>query len=956
MNRFIVVDFETTGGLPRQGDKIIQIGAVTVDNGQIGESFSTLVNPEQSIPPFITQLTGIHDDMVENAPTMEEVLPDLLRLLEGRTFVAHNALFDLQFLQEALLSQGYYTFDGYVLDTVEMARILLPMQSSYRLGELTGDLEIEHDRPHQADSDAMATAQLLLHLLDTLRELPLITLQQLQVLVSSYRSDFQVLLREVEMEKLTALSFTDDGAVLPQDTQWDIFQQVALRKPPRLPKRERKPEPVGPISLERLLEEEQILSQTVSEYRRRDAQEEMLHEVYAAMNEGAHLLVEAGTGIGKTLAYLLPAVVWAKTNKQQVVISTRTIQLQEQIYEKEIPALQQALPFSFTAAKLKGRSNYLCLRKFAQSLQEPLDGTSQELRLIKAQILVWLTQTITGDVEELSLSQTGQQFWQQINSTAESCQNHNCPWFSRCFYFRAKEQVKDADIVIVNHALLVSDLKAEGHILPPYQVAIIDEAHHLEEMATYHLGQQFSSMQLQLIVDRLSVEAGTVLSDLMERLTEDQQIASAVQETGVALSALHQQLRDTSQQWTQSLYHWALKQGEETDFGRLSVRYRRELFSGKQKRIITSTEKIISQLSSYAAELETLLRFVEQTSQGTDELRSPMADLNGWLEQIRQTMTSLHQLLLEEADDVVFWLEVDPRTPRKQVFLFGAPLDVSAELAGRLFAEKRSLILTSATLTIKGRFDFMLAQYGLDQLPEREVRTLALGSPFDYQKQGLLLIPADFPALGKETDQSFLEAVIQGCVDIARASNGRTLVLFTSYAMLRSVHQGMKELLADEEFTILGHGIDSNNRGKLVRLFQSLPKAVLLGTSSFWEGVDIPGQALSSLVIVRLPFAPPNHPVLQGRSERLKAERKNPFMSLSLPQAVIQFKQGAGRLIRHHHDRGVLVVFDTRIVESRYGRAFIQSLPPFQMLTGPWTELRAQIEPFLAGMPTSTDS
>jgi ATP-dependent DNA helicase DinG len=221
----------------------------------------------------------------------------------------------------------------------------------------------------------------------------------------------------------------------------------------------------------------------------------------------------------------------------------------------------------------------------------------------------------------------------------------------------------------------------------------------------------------------------------------------------------------------------------------------------------------------------------------------------------------------------------------------------------------------------------------------------------------LLLIPAGFPAPAKENDQTYLDAVVQGCIDVVKASKGRTMILFTSHSMLRLVYHAMKERFAngEESYTLLGHGIDSNNRSKLVGLFQTIEKSVLLGTSSFWEGVDIPGEALSALVIVRLPFTPPNHPVYQGRAELLKTEGKNAFMSMALPQAVILFKQGVGRLIRHHLDRGVVIVLDTRVVESRYGRSFLQSLPPYQVESGPWPTLRERIEPFL-GMPTLLDS
>ncbi|QRG69948.1 ATP-dependent DNA helicase DinG [Brevibacillus choshinensis] len=967
MNRLLVVDFETTGSHPRQGDSIIQIGAVAIDDGQVTDSFSTLVNPGQAIPPFITQLTGITDEMVAEAPSLEEVFPRLLRLLDGRAFVAHNASFDLQFLQEALLSQGYYAFDGYVLDTVELSRLLMPTQNSYRLGELASDLEIEHENPHQADSDAMATAQLFLHLMDILENLPLVTIQRLQMLVSSFRSDIDALLRFVEMDKMAAIPLLDEESGPNEPSgMWDIYRQLALRK------REEKgtvsfQRPANaesslapfPEMLEGVLGEQGTMPQHVSGYQRREAQEAMMHAVFEAMQDGTHLLIEAGTGTGKSLGYLLPGIIWAKQNQQQLIVSTNTIQLQEQLFHKEILTLQQTLPFDFSASTLKGRGNYLCLRKFEQALEEPVEGSSQEMRLVKGQMLTWLTQTQTGDVEELSMPPTGQLFWQQVKSDTGSCLNRACPWFSRCYYFQAKDRAKDADVLIVNHALLMSDLQAENRILPPYQVAIIDEAHHLEDAATQHMGKQFSTSQLLFLFDRASVDAGGAISRLAEEweswLGAPQSFVSEQMEK---LKQLHPQLRDKAQQWTQLLYAWASGRAEETmDAGRETVRYRVESFTGKQERIKKTTRKLIDSMTAFAEALEQLVQGIPSEEKPPFSIRSLRTDLFGLLNEWQKVVELLYFFLLEQDPQYVYWMEVESRTARKHVHLSAALLKVSDSLSEPLFAQKQSLILTSATLTVKNSFSYVMSRFGLEELPPSRVRTLSLPSPFAYEEQGLLLIPADFPAPGKENEHTYLEAVVQGCIDVVTASKGRTLILFTSHSMLRLVYQAMKERFAnsDESYTLLGHGIDSNNRSKLVGLFQTIERSVLLGTSSFWEGVDIPGEALSSLVIVRLPFTPPNHPVYQGRAELLKTEGKNAFMSMALPQAVILFKQGVGRLIRHHLDRGVVIVFDTRVVESRYGRSFLQSLPPYRVESGPWPELRERIEAFL-GMPSLLDS
>ncbi|CCF14132.1 dnaQ exonuclease/DinG family helicase [Brevibacillus laterosporus GI-9] len=961
MKQFIVVDFETTGNQPRRGDSIIQIGAVVVENGQIIESYSTFVKPDKPIPPFITQLTGITDEMVSDAPSIEEVLPDLLRLLDGRTFVAHNAGFDLNFLQEALLSQGYYPFDGPILDTVELARVLLPMQSGYRLVELASDFDIQHENPHQADSDAIATAHLLLRLLDILYKLPLITIQGLQMMISSFRFDVATLLREIEMEKLMhsfpvdeAGSFITASSAPEETSNYDIYRNLGLKRRKKWTEKQSEQPPIH-FSFEPFFErmvalDGDGLALHHEHYEKRESQEAMMHAVYQAFTDQKHLLVEAGTGTGKSLGYLLPGILWARMHKQQVIVSTHTIHLQDQLFGKDIPLLQKALPFSFRAAQLKGRGNYLCLRKFEQSI-ESQEGATQDIQLAKAQILTWLTETTTGDVEELSLSPSGQSFWQSVRSDTASCLNRECPWFSRCFYFQAKQQAKEADVIIVNHALLIGDIDKENGVLPSFEVAIIDEAHQLDEVASQHFGTQLSSIELFQLVEQLGTEGEKQMLLLLANELKMWQPAEKVRiEQHLQQMRIEQQmLKEAVTNWLQLFYHWGSERGMDTgESQRATLRYKTEDFKKKYKKLAKSSDLILQKLGNVAKEIEQLLRILPSSKgEAPYSLQRLQTDAAGLVEEISQVAVKLHFLLVEEQDEYVSWMEIETRTSRKQLFFFKTPLDIADTLRTTLLEPKRSIIMTSATLTVKNRFTYFMERMGFANLPEERVETLSLPSPFDYAQQGLILIPSDFPSVNKEGEQRFVEAVIAGCVDAVRASEGRTMILFTSYSMLRTVYEGMKSLLEGEEFELLGHGVDSSNRSKLVRRFQTGTKTVLLGTNSFWEGVDIPGNVLSCLIIVRLPFQPPNQPLLEGRSERLKAEKKNPFMTLSLPHAVIRFKQGVGRLIRQQTDSGVVIVFDTRIIESKYGRMFLQSLPPYQVETGSWTTLRERIAPFL---------
>lgn len=960
MHRFIVLDFETTGNSPREDD-IIQIGAVTIDDGHITNRFSTFVKPGKPIPEFISNLTGITDEMVASAPALEDVLPTLLRLLDNRVFVAHNAMFDLAFLQEALHRQGYFPYDGYVLDTVELARFLLPTQGSYRLVELADDFNIPHSHPHRADCDAEATAHLFLLLLQKLRALPLVTIQQLLILVQSYRSDMTTLLQHIETEKLMQSAGEDHSFddMISEQNDWDIYRQVALKRRNLHPvPEERNEEEDVLLTMDQLLEQvtgrEGGLSSLLPSYQSRPSQEVMMREVHQAMEEGCHLLVEAGTGTGKSLGYLIPALFFAHRHQEKVVVSTHTIHLQEQLFHKDIPLLQQALPFSFTTATLKGRGNYLCLRKMEHSLHDSLAG-SQEQVLARAQLVTWLTQTDSGDVEELNLPPAGQLLWQQVKSDTQSCLHRNCPWFSRCYYFQARERARQADLIIVNHSLLISDLVAENRVLPSHQVVVVDEAHQLEEVANQNLGLHLSSSQLLYLLERFSVDhpKDTLCQFHEEVLFSYPDLRQET--TGIMknIQLLQDEARNQAQSWTQTVYQWAAKRQKGASvIDQGGLRYEIAMFAEDKRGIPVKTRDVMDAIGALAQTIDEFLKLVQDQGELTYPLRSLITNLNGMLDEAKQLMERLHHLFLSFDSRYVYWMETESRTARKHVHVYSAPLDVADVLADKLFRPKRSVIMTSATLTTKpDDFGYFTERYGLSLLPERLTKTISLASPFDYASQGLMLLPSDIPTVQKEDDRAYLEAVVRGCCDAVREANGNTLILFTSHFMLRQVYDKMKEELAGEGYLLLGHGIDSNNRSKLIRKFQRERKTVLLGTNSFWEGVDIPGNALQCVVIVKLPFQPPTHPLYQGKAERMKALDKNPFTHLALPNAVIRFKQGIGRLIRHSADRGVIVVLDSRIVESRYGRVFLQAMPPFQVKTGPWEELRGTIRPFLAGIP-----
>lgn len=915
--RFVIIDIETTGHSVEQGDRIIQIGAVIINGGEIVEKLSTYINPEIPIPAFIENLTGITDEMVKDEPTFSEIIPHLMTTLENSYFVAHNVQFDFSFLQNQLQQLGYEGLHLPKIDTVELSRMLLPHLESYKLTQLAEHLQLSHDRPHQADSDALVTAELFLYLMNKLKTLPLHTLKQLFQLSKYLQSDLERLLtplieekeKDVNSRNFRYIQLYRDLAVkrVEEDFSIDDYEQIDL-------------------SFDDCLS---LLTKQINsdEYEVREGQIEMIEHIYTSFRNRNHLLIEAGTGTGKSLAYLLPAVLHAKEHGKTVVVSTHTIVLQQQLLEKTIPLLQSILPISFSVAVLKGRNHYLCLRKFENRMQNH-DGDHYDTILAKGQILVWLTETESGDVEELNLPAQKNGFWYEVQSDSDTCLNHRCPWFSYCFYHRARNDARNAHIVITNHALLFTDHFEEQSIIPSYSHVIIDEAHHLEEVASAHLGTELEYKRLSTLINRVSPK-------IVENIMKNSSHHSIDEDMNV--------LKETIDELFSMLRTYVLsKNGNKTtEIGRFSYKYESHLEDGIWNDILESCLKATSLISLIRNQLGETIAELDYVNEANAYMETnDLLNLKSYLKLLQQLQLDLEKLLLQYDPSYVYWIEVEEKGAKNATFLYNRPIEVSEQFANEYFMKKDSVVLTSATLSIKNNFSYMIERLGLEDFGPK---TVIIPSPFHYEKQAKLIVPTDVANI-KDGEATYIKDISHKITKIARVTNGRMLVLFTSFDMLKKTYELVKEQLHEEHFTFIAQGIYSTSRNKLIKSFKMSDKAILFGTSTFWEGVDIPGEDLSCLVIARLPFAPPNDPVLFARSEKLKAEGKNPFMELALPQAILRFKQGFGRLIRTKKDLGVAIILDNRIIRTRYGAAFIQALPKVPLYTGTTDEMIAELE------------
>ncbi|RKL67555.1 ATP-dependent helicase DinG [Salipaludibacillus neizhouensis] len=929
MERFVVLDVETTGVAFSRGDRIIQLAYAVVENDKVINRYSTYINPERSIPAFIKSLTNISEEDVIDAPYFGDVAPKLLEDLSHSYFVAHNAEFDLGFINEALVDAGYSPFTGPMLDTVELARITFPTEESFRLSRLAESFNMDHENPHRADSDVEATTHLLSEIFRTFSELPLLTLQQLEKLSGKLKSDLgSLLLTWIQNKNLTA----DEAHI-------DSFQGIALRHDQKVYVED------GLTGYDESMNIDDFLSSTLGNsekmntiipaYETRQGQIEMITFIDDILSKDCVGLVEAGTGTGKTLAYLIPSAFYAKKTGEPVVVSTETIQLQEQIIKNEIPTLQKILPFQVNTALLKGRSHYLCLQKFENMLRnDPFD--SYDRSLSKAQILIWLTKTVTGDVEELSLASGNSRFWQEVASDSSSCSSPSCPWFSRCFYQRAKKKSRHADIIITNHSLLFSDVMVDHQVIPSYSTLIIDEAHHLEETATKQFGDRLDYLTLiQLLNDAGGREKDDWLPDRLSQILDK----NLLEQT----SEIEEYAKLFRQEWNDLflLLNQYVTKGTngKNETGRLSKIIHNEETVWKNveeaaKRCNQLFKTYLSRISSFVRELETFLE-TQKGNKGQIALE--------WLatmkSQLEHQYEMFHHLLLYQEEGSIYWLEVETKGPKQSISVQGCPIHVAEKLADAFFSKKERVILTSATLTVNNKFDYVMDRLGLKDF---QVETKQVDSPFSWDDQVSFMVPDDMPLIQEVGEEAYIEAAAIQIYRIAQVTKGKMLVLFTSYDMLKRTYHQLKNMF-DETFMLIAQGVQTKSRSKLTKNFQQFDQAILLGTSSFWEGVDIPGDDLSAIVMARLPFSPPNDPVFKARSDFLKEQGKSPFMQLALPQAILRFKQGFGRLIRRSTDRGIVVVLDRRIVTTKYGKLFTRSLPQVPMLEGPMSDLEEHI-------------
>jgi ATP-dependent DNA helicase DinG len=907
MTSIVSIDIESTG-LDENRDAIIEIAAVKFNGRRVENEFSTLINPGKHIPDFITGLTGIDDKMVRDAPRLRDMAEELTVFVGDSPILGHNVKFDIGFLRKAGLFQFQQT-----IDTYELASVLMPTASRYNLGSLGQQLNIPLPATHRALDDARVTQACYVRLLDMARELPIETLQEIVELGNFVDWDAGWVFEQ-------ALHLRSKDGIKPKATRSASKSIIGSAKKD-FPPIEKTDEPTAldPEEIASILEYGGPFSQYFETYEQRPQQVDMLKAVTNALSNGNHLIVEAGTGVGKSFAYLVPAAIFAVQNNTRVVVSTNTINLQDQLIKKDIPDLQAALNLDLRAAVMKGRSNYLCPRKL-EYMRSHGPTNANEMRVL-AKIMVWKLENNSGDRNELNL--TGpieREVWMRLSAEDDNCTTETClgRMSGTCAFHRAKQAAQAAHLLIVNHALLLSDVSTGSKVLPEYDYVIVDEAHHIESAVTSALSFRMTQNDL----DRMLKELGGSSAGLLGRMLTETHQAIQPSDFGLlqqkAKHATDQAFRveQLSKQFFNMVGDFIAIQRE----GQPASNYSWQLRVTPASRSLPGWDDVEIAWSQVSETMGLLLKSLDEIykvlseiySDGHENVEDAMGTLSSVMRRMAEAETASSGMIHKPINELIYWIEVNPRG--EKLSLNAAPLRVGPLVEKHLWNEKACVVMASATLTTHGEF-----QYLRNTLSATEVDTLALGSPFDYESSTLLYVANDMP---EPNAQGYQQALDRAIISTAKATGGRMLVLFTSYAALKKTAQAITGPLAREDIFVFEQG-EGASPNALLESFKTTDRAVLLGTRSFWEGVDVPGDSLSVVVITKLPFGVPSDPIIAARSELYE----DSFNEYYLPESILKFRQGFGRLIRTASDHGVVAIFDRRVLTKQYGRLFLESLP-----------------------------
>ena len=934
-----------TTGPDESADQIVEYAAVRVKAGETAETFARLARVRSPLSHQMRKRTGLRPGDLKKCASTSKVLGEFLDFVSHATLVCWDADHLVRFLD----AKGRRKFRQAPLDVWQFATIVLPSAPSYGLGPLAERFGLDAPETDRALPALELTRKLWQCLCEHAETLSVPVVSEIARVLRTVDDPLSAVFSALE-RKVIAKSLGTRKTRL-EDCAKD-FSQIIRAKPKQRRPRDKA---LDQEEVARFFEPDGVLGKTHENYERRQEQTDMARAVCRAFSSSSHLMVEAGTGTGKSMAYLVPSILWSRQNDVPVVVSTNTKNLQEQLFFKDIPYLQENLGQSFEPALIKGRGNYVCVRRLLYLVRECERELSEDERVALLPLIAWFDVTDTGDLSECSgfLAGSCPGLRPRLTTRAEECAGRACRHFESCFIRRARALALAGDIVVANHAVVFAELGMDSPVLPPYEHIIFDEAHNLEDVATEFLARRVSRLRIVRILNRLyrpTRQGGTgLLPTVLAKVRMANKLPKAAVKAidAACVDAFEKVVASADEadkffgMFASLFDEPATKEKVRFQAGRRNKETWEPIAQGKRTLMATTAElaKLLDQIRAALADA------------GHDRLDSGAQftnDLKAAVDMLREVFTDLEFVLRAKEPDNVYWVERQS-WGQEQYEVCAAPLEIASLMAKRLYSQKRSIIMSSATLTVADEFDFVKQRLGADALGPNELRTVAVGSPFDFDLQALVAVPNFLPDPGSPNEE-FEDGLTDLLIDLFRVTQGRGLVLFTSYAMLNHTYDRLRTELGHDGILVLGQGKDGE-RSHLASIFRENTSSVLLGTQSFWEGVDFVGEALSCLVVVKLPFAVFTDPLIEARCEHIKSQGQDPFMGYSVPSAAIKFRQGFGRLIRTKTDLGVVVATDKRIVTRRYGQHFLRSLPTRHKLYADSASMLDDIERFLAARP-----
>ena len=919
LDRFIAFDFETTG-LQVETDRAIEVAAIMFKDGKPAEKFVTLINPQIPISDLIADITGITNEMVAEAPLEKEIIDDLFEFLGDYPIVAHNTPFDLSFLRAMAERHNKDFIERKCYDTLTLSRAFLFFQPTHNLSAVSEYFNLSSEGAHRAEKDTENCGEVFIELVHEVASYNLDLISNIITFLNPFEVHNKDLFINIGnlLTKKGNLKTAIVSSELAKPQNKNIFFHDAKTN-------------INTTNSVDVFGENGLLNQTFDSYELRPNQINFSEYVDNILSgQGGIGVIEAGTGLGKSMAYLYPAIKYShdNSNENPIILSCYTKHLQDQLFNNDLPTLTKAIDTSIKAVLLKGRNNYLCktrLRWLINSSDKMLSG-EEAMNLLP--VLVWLEHTSTGDLDECPGFSNGftYRLMGLIQSEQGFCTSSICAKHDGCFFGPLRKVAYQSNLIVVNHALLISDAQSKSKIddsmgfLPENNAVIIDEAHNLPKAAYHQLTLSFDHRSLNYILDRIDPKHNHSVR-WNNKLRTIAAIHSKFEISRSTLSGLVEEGRDLIKiffdKMTSNAYH---------HFDPNS-KYSTKIIIDDLNEHFTPLEKELNELKSALHSLRNHIRKLREDLLDIDETREDFIELHQLFDRSEGSLSDI--LILTESitsnqnKEYVYWYEGNFRTISGATQLIltvnMAPIQPGIELANSIFKSIDFCILTSATLRTKLSFDYFLNRVGLDSVEFDDVSSTVYESPFSYNDQVTY-----FQYAGNDSQRP--DIIAKTILHCHRKFNKRMMVLFTSRAQLDNTSQLLRQLSHKADLPIFAQKRQTSRMG-LIRGMKQVKNGILLGTNAFWEGVDLPGDLLEVLMIIKMPFDVPTEPTVKAYGKMIEERGGNSFMDYALPESVIRFRQGFGRLIRTTYDEGIFIVMDDRIINKRYGISFSESIP-----------------------------